>query len=75
MDERHVGSLHEAAIHLLDTLISGGQVTLDITAQDAATGALLRLITEIHDAARYRHVGIAMEPLGTLGLRLTLADP
>ena len=75
MTERRLSTLHEAATHLLDTLLSGRPVTLEITAQDAATGALLHLITAIHEAATARRVAIELRPVGAAGLRLRLSGP
>lgn len=62
-------------MHLLDTLEAGQDVTLDVTAQDESTEGLLRLITEIHEAASDRCVGITLTPVGGQGVRLTLVHP
>ncbi len=72
MMERRLDSMQEAAAHLLDTLESGRDVTLEITAQDTETGGLLRLISEIHGVAVERRVGITMTPVEERGIRLTL---
>ncbi|MDP9354166.1 MAG: hypothetical protein M3R02_02595 [Chloroflexota bacterium] len=74
MTERRLDSMQEAATHLLDTLESGREVTLEITARDEETGGLLRLITEVHAVAKARRIGITMSTMGERGLRLTLAD-
>ncbi|MDP9358642.1 MAG: hypothetical protein M3R02_25850 [Chloroflexota bacterium] len=73
--ERRLDSMQEAATHLLDTLEAGRDITLDVTAQDESTGGLLRLITEIHEAATTRRVGITLTPMGERGVRLTLSAP
>ncbi len=70
--ERRLDSMQAAAAHLLDTLEAGQDVTLEITARDAETEGLLRLITEIHEVAVDRRVGITIVPLGERGIRLTL---
>ncbi|MDP9356998.1 MAG: hypothetical protein M3R02_17260 [Chloroflexota bacterium] len=70
--ERRLDSMQEAAAHLLDTLESGKDVTLEITARDEETGGLLQLITEIHGVAVKRRVGITMAPAGKRGICLTL---
>ncbi|MDP9369135.1 MAG: hypothetical protein M3Q03_12800 [Chloroflexota bacterium] len=75
MTERRLDSMQQAADHLLDTLVQGKEVTLEITARDEETGGFLRLITEIHEAAQARQVGVTMTPVGERGLRLTLAEP
>ncbi len=41
MTDRRLHSMQEAAHHLLDTLASGREVTLDVTAQDESTEGLL----------------------------------
>ncbi len=70
--ERRLDSMQAAAAHLLDTLEAGQDVTLEITAQDAETEGLLRLITELHGVAVKRRVGITMAPAGKRGICLTL---
>ncbi len=72
MTERRLDSMQEAADHLLDTLESGREVTLEITAQDTETEGLLRLITEIHGVAVDRRISISIMPVGERGIRLTL---
>ncbi len=74
MMERQLDSMQEAATHLLDTLESGREVTLEITARDEETGGLLRLISEIHDVATARQLGVTLVPMEERGVRLTLAD-
>ncbi len=74
MTNRRLTSMQEAARHLLDTLLEGQPVSLEIAAQDESTGGLLRLITEIHDAARERRVAVRLEPMGERGVRLSLAN-
>ncbi len=73
MTERRLDSMQEAADHLLDTLEAGRDVTLEITARDEETGGLLRLITEIHEVAQARHLGVTLAPMGDRGVRLSLA--
>ncbi len=73
--ERRLNSMQAAADHLLDTLEAGKDVMLEITAQDAETEGLLRLITEIHEVATTRRVGITLTPMGERGVRLTLSSP
>ncbi len=75
MMERRLDSMHEAAAHLLDTLEAGREVTLEITARDEETGGLLRLITEIHEVAQARCLGVTLAPMGERGIRLSLAHP
>ncbi len=75
MMERRLDSMQEAATHLLDTLEAGKEVTLEITARDEETGGLLRLITEIHEVAQERRLGVTLAPVGESGLRLSLAQP
>src|SRR5262245_42697131 len=72
MTEHTLTSLDEAAGHLLDTLASGAAVTLEVSAQDATTGALLRLITAIHDLARTRRLGVVITATGAHQIRLEL---
>lgn len=72
MTEHDVNTMHEAAAHLLDALERGRPVTLEITARDAATGGLLRLLSAIHEAATARRLGIVLTPAGERGVRLTL---
>ncbi len=72
MMERRLDSIQEAAAHLLDTLEAGQDVTLEITARDAETKGLLRLITELHELAVERRVGITMAPAGERRICLTL---
>ena len=72
MMERHMDSMQAAADHLLDTLEAGREVTLEITARDEETDGLLRLITEIHEAATVRRVGVTMTASGERGICLTL---
>ncbi len=71
--EQRLDSMQEAAAHLLDTLQAGKEVTLEITARDAETGGLLRLITEIHEVAQVRRLGVTLAPMGERGVRLSLA--
>ncbi len=73
MTERRLDSMQEAADHLLDTLESGREVTLEITARDEETGGLLRLITEIHGVAITRRKGISIERVGERAIRLMIA--
>ncbi len=73
MMERQPDSMQEAAAHLLDTLQAGKEVTLEITARDEETGGLLRLITEIHEVATARQLGVTLVPMGERGVRLTVA--
>ncbi len=75
MTERRLDSMQEAAAHLLNTLETGRDITLEVTAQDESTGGLLRLITEIHEVAQARHLGVTLAPIGEQGLRLSLAHP
>ncbi len=75
MMERRLNSMQAAAVHLLDTLESGREVTLEITARDEETRSLLRLITEIHEVAQARRMGITLAPMGEGGVRLSLAHP
>ncbi|MDP9357475.1 MAG: hypothetical protein M3R02_19735 [Chloroflexota bacterium] len=75
MTERRLDSMQEAADHLLDTLEAGKEVTLEITARDEETGGLLRLITEIHEVAQARRLGVTLAPMGERGVRLSLAHP
>ncbi len=73
MMERRLDSMQEAATHLLDTLEAGREVALEITARDEETGGLLRLITEIHEVAQARRLGVTPAPMGERGVRLSLA--
>ncbi len=73
--ERRLDSMQAAAMDLLDTLEAGQDVTLEITAQDTETGGLLRLITEIHEVAQARRLGVTLAPMGERGVRLSLAHP
>ncbi|MDP9354290.1 MAG: hypothetical protein M3R02_03240 [Chloroflexota bacterium] len=73
--ERRMDSMQEAADHLLDTLEAGKEVTLEITARDEEAGGLLRLITEIHEVAQARRLGVTLAPMGERGVRLSLAHP
>ncbi len=75
MTERRLDSMQAAAVHLLDTLEAGKEVTLEITARDEETGGLLRLIAEIHEVAQVRRLGVTLAPIGEQGLRLSLAHP
>ena len=75
MTDTRRNSLQEVAARLLDTLAKGREVTLEITARDAETGGLLLLITEIHEAARARRMGVHLTPLGERGMRLALTEP
>ncbi len=75
MTERRLDSMQAAAVHLLDTLEAGKEVTLEITARDEETGGLLRLITEIHEVAQARRLGVTLAPMGEGGVRLSLAHP
>ncbi len=75
MTEQRLDSMQEAATHLLDTLEAGKEVTLEITARDEETGGLLRLVTEIHEVATARRVGVTLAPMGECALRLSLAQP
>ena len=70
--ERRLDSMQEAAAHLLDTLEAGKDVTLEIAAQDQETEGLLQLITEIHEVARARRLGVTLAPMGERGVRLSL---
>lgn len=72
MTEHTLSSLEEAARHLLDALTTGSAVTLEVSAQDTETGALLRLITAIHDAARARQLGVAITATGDDQISLEL---
>jgi hypothetical protein len=72
MTEHTLSSLEEAARHLLDALTTGTPATLEVSAQDAETGALLRLITAIHDAAREREIGVAITATGDDQISLEL---
>ena len=72
MTERRLDSMREAADHLLDTLEAGREVTLEITARDEETEGLLRLITEIHEAATVRRVGVTMTAARERSICLTL---
>ncbi len=74
MTERRLDSMQEAADHLLDTLESGREVTLEITARDEETGGLLLLIAEIHDVATARRMGINVDRVGERGIRLVVAS-
>ncbi len=73
--ERRLDSMQAAATHLLDTLEAGKEVTLEITARDEEAGGLLRLITEIHEVAQARRLGVTLAPMGERGVRLSLAHP
>ncbi|MDP9473302.1 MAG: hypothetical protein M3Q71_22005 [Chloroflexota bacterium] len=73
--ERRLDSMQAAATHLLDTLMAGRDVTLEITARDEETGGLVRLITELHEVAQARRLGVTLAPMGERGLRLTLVEP
>ena len=75
MTERRLDSMQEAATHLLDTLEAGREVMLEITARDEEAGGLLRLITEIHEVAQARRLGVTLVPMGERGVRLSLAHP
>ncbi len=75
MTERRLDSMQAAAVHLLDTLEAGKEVTLEITARDEETRGLLRLIAEIHEVAQARRLGVTLAPIGEQGLRLSLAHP
>ncbi len=75
MMERRLDSMQKAADYLLDTLASGRDVTLEITARDEEAGGLLRLITEIHEVAQVRRLGVTLAPMGERGVRLSLAYP
>ncbi|MDP9359128.1 MAG: hypothetical protein M3R02_28365 [Chloroflexota bacterium] len=75
MTERRLDSMQEAADHLLDALEAGREVTLEITARDEEAGGLLRLITEIHEVAQARRLGVTLAPMGERGVRLSLAHP
>ncbi len=75
MTERRLDSMQEAADHLLDTLETGKDVTLEITARDEEAAGLLRLITEIHEVAQARHLGVTLARMGERGARLSLAHP
>ncbi len=72
MMERRLDSMQEAAAHLLDTLESGKDVTLEITAQDTETWGLLRLITEIHELAIKHQTGISITKTGEWAIQLTM---
>ncbi len=73
MTERRLDSMQAAADHLLNTLEEGQEVTLEITARDEETSGLLRLITEIHEVAQARRLGVTLAPMGERGVRLSLA--
>ncbi len=75
MMERRLDSMQEAAADLLDTLESGRNVPLEIMARDEEIGGLLRLITQIHEMAQARRLGVTLAPMGERGVRLSLAHP
>jgi hypothetical protein len=74
MTEHTLSSLEEVANHLLDTQTTGRAVTLEVSAQDAATGALIRLITAIHSLARERRLGVEITALGDDRISLELTQ-
>ncbi|MGH2535613.1 MAG: hypothetical protein ACRDJW_25430 [Thermomicrobiales bacterium] len=74
MTEHKTSTIKEAAGHLIDTLMAGGSVTLEVTAQDRETGELLRLVTAIHAVAQERRVRLEITPIDAQAIRLSLGS-
>ncbi len=64
-----------AASRLLDVLIEGQRVTLDVTFPEPNVEALERLMTVLHAEARRRGVGVTIAATGERGLCLSLHRP
>jgi hypothetical protein len=67
-------SLQEAARHLLNEIAAGRDVQLEVTGRDTETGALLRLIMEVHEAAVQCQTGVVIEPVTDDTIRLRIAS-
>jgi phage replication O-like protein O len=67
-------SLQEAARHLLNEIAAGRDVQLEVTGRDTKTGALLRLIMEVHEAAVQCQTGVVIEPVTDDTIRLRIAS-
>ena len=67
---KHLTTMEAAANLLLDRLDRGEDVSLEVSTEDASTTGLMRLIMEIHDLARQRRQGIAINRVGERTIRL-----
>ena len=75
MTHHTISGMEEAAGFLLDTLVDGKDVTLDIAAEGPSQQGLLRLITALHDVATTRRLCISLRAVGERGIQLSLAQP
>jgi hypothetical protein len=57
---------------LRDEIAAGNAVRLEITARDAATAELLRLICELHEAAQKRQVDVVIDQVSADTMRVSL---
>ena len=61
MKTTNLTSVQEAAIRVLDTLVAGKDVALEVSVTDATTGAIEELLTEVHQEAQRRGLAVAAE--------------
>ena len=61
MKTTNLSSLQEAVIRILDTLVAGKDVALEVSVTDATTGAIGGLLTKIHQEAQRRGLAVAAE--------------
>lgn len=68
-------SVQAAASQLLDALMVGQEITLDVSFENVGAHALEQLMTALHEEARRRGVGVTVEERGESRLCLSLRRP
>ncbi len=75
MKTKTMTTMEEAASQLLDALIDGQRISLDVSFEAAAAGVPEQLMTALHEEARRRAVGVTIEATGENRLCLSLLRP
>ncbi len=75
MKTKTVINLDAAVEQLLDALVNGKNITLDVGFDELNAGAIEQLMTALNEAARQRGIGVTIEPKEGNRLCLSLHRP